>query len=279
MWWEVLGVSRTASMAVVKSAYKMLARKYHPDRQQNHDNIEHATTMFRKISEAYEQSQKPGATFVGPATHFNPGFGGVNAFWHKAADLTIEMTVTLGQVLRGDQVSEEYVHRRKDGTMAKNRVTVTLGPHMHNKYKVRVREKGNDPPKFRPGDLLIIIIIDPGPYRICSPNLRIRVPMTLYDLLTGVETTVVMPTGEDRLCCPSVQPGDDFGKLEQVFSGEGLARKDGSRGDVVIEFSVKIPDVRPSEYPLLSAALGEKRTRDNDTEPGICQKRSKHLSS
>ncbi len=50
-YYEVLGVSRTASADDIKTAYRTLALKYHPDR--NPDNKE-AEDKFKEASEAYE---------------------------------------------------------------------------------------------------------------------------------------------------------------------------------------------------------------------------------
>jgi len=50
-YYEILGVSRDASADVIKSAYRKLALKYHPDR--NPDNKE-AEEKFKEAAEAYE---------------------------------------------------------------------------------------------------------------------------------------------------------------------------------------------------------------------------------
>jgi molecular chaperone DnaJ len=51
-YYEVLGVSRDASDADLKKAYRRLAMKYHPDR--NSDNSEEAEEKFKEAKEAYE---------------------------------------------------------------------------------------------------------------------------------------------------------------------------------------------------------------------------------
>ncbi|MCI4330985.1 MAG: molecular chaperone DnaJ [Thermoplasmata archaeon] len=51
-YYDVLGVPKTASPDEVKSAYRRLARQYHPD--MNKDNTKVAEEKFKELSEAYE---------------------------------------------------------------------------------------------------------------------------------------------------------------------------------------------------------------------------------
>ncbi len=50
-FYEVLGVSRDASERDIKKAYKRLAMKYHPDRNQGDES---AADKFKEVKEAYE---------------------------------------------------------------------------------------------------------------------------------------------------------------------------------------------------------------------------------
>src|SRR6266571_7082990 len=50
-YYEVLGVSRTASEAELKAAFRKLEMKYHPDRNPSDKDCEH---RFKEINEAYD---------------------------------------------------------------------------------------------------------------------------------------------------------------------------------------------------------------------------------
>ena len=55
-FYDTLGVSRNASDADIKSAYRKLAMKYHPDRNQGDATAEQ---KFKDVSQAYEILKDP----------------------------------------------------------------------------------------------------------------------------------------------------------------------------------------------------------------------------
>jgi molecular chaperone DnaJ len=55
-YYETLGVSRDADDAAIKSAFRKLAKEYHPDRNPDDDTSEH---RFKEVNEAYEALKDP----------------------------------------------------------------------------------------------------------------------------------------------------------------------------------------------------------------------------
>jgi molecular chaperone DnaJ len=132
-FYEVLGVSRTASVEEIKSSYRKAALKWHPDR--NPENKEEAEVKFRECTEAYsvlsDQQKREvydtyghaGLSGVGSGVDFNNSafrdfhdilgdfFGFEDLFsggggrsrrrQHRGADLRYDMTLTFEEASSG----------------------------------------------------------------------------------------------------------------------------------------------------------------------------------
>ena len=123
-YYQVLGLENNASDEDVKKAYKKMAIKYHPDKQNNAttEEKEEATEQFKKIAEAYEiltnkskyanQNSFRG-NFVNPHDIFNQFFRDFNpqsrGFSFNGPNVSINMpggfNVQTNSVIRSSSVS------------------------------------------------------------------------------------------------------------------------------------------------------------------------------
>jgi molecular chaperone DnaJ len=124
-YYEVLGVSRTASAEELKRAYRKLALQFHPDRNPNDPQAE---ARFKEINEAYEvlsdQSKRQRYDTFGHSAQGTPGFdfggagfGGINDIFdmffgataagrgrtgpRRGADLRLDLRLTFEEAVFG----------------------------------------------------------------------------------------------------------------------------------------------------------------------------------
>ncbi len=75
--YQVLGVSRNASMDEIKKAYRDLSRKYHPDANVNNPLADLAAEKFKEIQEAYnaivKEREGGGSSFTGSGSSYYSG--------------------------------------------------------------------------------------------------------------------------------------------------------------------------------------------------------------
>lgn len=127
-YYEVLGISKSADDKEIKSAFRKLAKKYHPDL--NPDNKE-AETKFKEVNEAYEvlsDSEKKAKydQFGHAAFDPNQGFGGGGGFSGGFGGFEDIFGDIFGDVFGGGSRSSSRRNGPRAGSDLKIRLDITF---------------------------------------------------------------------------------------------------------------------------------------------------------
>ena len=133
-YYEVLGVSKTATQDEIKSAFRRLAKKYHPDVSKE----ENAAEKFKEVQEAYavlsdENKRKQYDQFGHSAfTNSQGGFSGFEGFdFGGMDDILSEVLRNFGFGSGTRSYSTSRANRREDGADLLYRMTLSFDEAVH----------------------------------------------------------------------------------------------------------------------------------------------------
>jgi molecular chaperone DnaJ len=160
--------------------------------------------------------------------------GGASGFGQApprtGSDVEATTSLTFRQAVEGDTVTL----RRGDGST----VTTRVPAGVKDGQKIRLRGKGN-PGQAGNGDLILTVAVQPHPlFGRVGDDLTVTVPVTFAEAALGAEVPV--PTFDGSTVTVKLPPGTPSGRVLRV-KGKGVARKDGSAGDLLVNVSVAVP--------------------------------------
>jgi curved DNA-binding protein len=275
-YYEVLGVSRTATAEDIKRAYRQLARKHHPDLQPVAERAK-AGERFKEINEAYEVLNDPdkrakydalganwksGADFTPPpGTEWRPADVGE---WEDLEGFSDFFTSLFGRpagrvrrgggpvTIPGSDLDAELPVTLEE-LLGGGRRRITLdGRSLEVEIPIGVREgtvlrlAGQGAPGVNggpPGDLYLHVRLAPHPrYRVAGDDLEAELPLSPWQAVLGAEVRIETPDGPVALTVP---PGTQNGRRLRL-RGRGLPRAASGRGDLYAVARIVVPE-RPTE--------------------------------
>lgn len=277
--YDVLGVAPTASADEIRSAYRKLAKKLHPDLNPGDKKAEET---FKEVSGAYgllsdaEKRKRFDAGEIDasgaerpPQHHYyrdyataDDGHPYTNASGY--ADFT-DQDDAFAELLRRAQQARanrrgEDLHYRlpieftESIAGAEKRLTLPDGGTLDVKIPAGlvdgqvIRLKGKGAPgagKGGPGDALIEIEVLPDPrFTRDGDDISIDVPVSLSEAVLGGEIRVPTPTGDVTMTIP--KNANTGTKLR--LRGKGAPRRGGGFGDQFVRLQVVLP--RPPDPEL-----------------------------
>ncbi len=293
-YYEVLGVSRSASKDEIRKAYKKLARKFHPDVKPADPDSE---KKFSEITEAYdvlsdEEKRKNFDQFG----HAFRGAGGAPAggnpfqgFGGGSGGGSFDLEDLLGGMFGGGRGGgaagggRRGQPRAHKGSDVKAEITVSFtvavegGEHSltvqqgstHEQLSVKIPAGIDDGQTIRlagqgspgtgggtAGDLLVTIHIAPHPwFRREGHNLLVDVPVTPSEAALGAKVDV--PTLTEGVLVLSVPPGTSSGAKLRL-RGKGVRKpKSDDRGDQFVVLKIVMPKELSEEARALYQQLAE----------------------
>jgi DnaJ-class molecular chaperone len=137
-------------------------------------------------------------------------------------------------------------------------VEVKIPAGLTDGQQIRLKGQGLALPGGPSGDLLISVGIAPHPYfKPDGANLRLDLPITLYEAVLGAKVRVPTLDGAVELAIP---PGTSAGRTFRL-KGKGLPGKAG-RGDLFVTARIVLPEGRDPQLDELMGTWRDSKPYD-----------------
>jgi curved DNA-binding protein len=283
-YYQVMGVSSDASAKEIKTAYRRLARKYHPDLNKEPN----AEEQFKALGEAYEvlsvpekrkaydrgeqddvfRQQAHASNAGGYAFHEGMGqadfnadifeslFGGGRARRHApraGADVKATLRVGLEEAYHGAVKSIHLPHT--DPAHAAQRLKVSIPAGIRSGQPIRLAGQGQPGAMGGPkGDLYLTIEVDKHPlFDVMGDDIYLTLPLTPWEAALGTSIKVPTLAGSVDLKIPAGSQGGQTLRLKN----RGLSGK--VSGDQYVLLKIMIPcpktDADKACYEAMAKAM------------------------
>lgn len=301
-FYAILGVSKDASEADIKKAYRKMARKYHPD---TNSGDETAERKFKDITEANsvlsdpeDRQQYDAIRAMGSGARFSAGGQGAGANNGGFEDVFSNLFGGGGGGHRGGQVPPDFSdlfggggfggfgqqapRKGADRTASTSisfagsikgttiglresngeTIDVRIPAGIKDGQSVRVRGKGS-PGGAGAGDLIVKVSVKPHALFVREDNnIRIHVPVTFAEAALGGQIEV--PTIAGDTVKMKVPAGSSSGRTLRL-KGRGV-KTSKATGDMLVTLDVLVPQNLSKEAKEAVEAFAEATKHENPRE-------------
>jgi curved DNA-binding protein len=290
-YYKLLGINKTATTKEIKSAYRKLARKFHPDLNPNDKD---AKKKFQEINEANEvlsdpakrkkydqygkdwqhsdqfekqqqyQQQTSGAR--GPGYAGSQSEGDFSDFFETLfGGGSMGSSRSRQAKYRGEDFTAElqlelidaYKPNKQTLTVNGKKIRITIPAGIENGQTIKIPGHGGKGINGGPdGDLYITFSIANHPrFRRLGNDLFATIDLDLYKAVLGGEITIETLDGKVKL---KVKPETQNGtKIKLKDKGFPVYKKDGQFGDLYLTYSIKTPTNLSDKQKELFKQLSE----------------------
>lgn len=262
-YYELLGVSRTASADDIKRAYREKAKLYHPDRQGGDaEKFKAVGEAYAVLSDAQKRAQYDRFGSAGPSSGpsgaggfegfdfsgfgFGGGQGGVEfdlgdilgSFFgggrvRRGRDVRVDIEASFRESVFGGKKTVRFT--RNDGSREDFEFEVPPGTDDGDSF--RVPEKGERIEGGRPGNLIVRVRVAPHKtLRREGPHLVAEMPVKLSEALLGGTRDFETLDGAIEVKIPE---GVTHGEVLRVKGKGGVAGS--GRGDLYLRVQLQMP--------------------------------------
>lgn len=285
-YYKILGIEKKATEKDVKTAYRKLARKYHPDLNPNDKD---AKKKFQQINEANEvlsdpekrkkydqygqnwqhgeqyekarQQQEQASHSQGQSRAWTDTEGDFSDFFASMFGSTAGGAQGKQVKFRGEDYNAElhlsltdaYETHKQTLTVNGENIRITIPAGVENGQTIKISGHGGPGVNGGPtGDLYLTFTIADHPrFRRNVNNLYTTFVLDMYTAILGGEVIVETLTSKAKIKIkPETQPG---AKIKLKNMGFPVYKKEGQFGDLYITLAIRIPtDLTDREKELFT---------------------------
>ena len=280
-FYDILGVSKSASDKEIKSAFRKLAQKYHPDAGGDEAKFKEISEAYETLSDekkrkeydqmlmfggmpgaggAYGGGYGAGAGASGWGDIFDSIFSAGRSRARKGGDLSLTVDVTAEDAFRGVTHKVTY---RIPSTGEQQTITVSVPAGAVDGGKLRYKRRGEyGVAGGERGDLVVTTHVEEHPlFKRKGADVTMEVPISVYEAALGCTVDVPTPGGATvRLKVPAgTQTGKKFRFKEM---GAPDVKHRGRTGALLVEIKVQVPTNLSDDERDAMTKLREADTRD-----------------